>query len=301
MASVARSFRPLLPAILALSSLIPFFCHHVSAAQPPPIAARPTPGASYSTADSLFPQIEDLKLKVSRLETELEETKQQINAKTLHAGKCDMRIEELTNKINDLQTFLSNSKSASLDDERIIALEEEVRVLWDASRKNNFLLNMLESKVEDAEEQLESITSEAEKLSGIVTELWIQIQQLEQALQITEMRTIELYRQRRSARCIFFKVVNRISKELYHIMHFFDLYAQEGSFWSFFTSEARNKIDWFFRAMKKYHYQLQGFVRRQMERYDLTSSLANEEMVFFLASALVVFPLMGAWCWLSST
>ncbi|CAL2252877.1 unnamed protein product [Prunus armeniaca] len=74
-------------------------------------------------------------------------------------------------------------------DERLHALEEEaerVRLLWAASRKYNFDLHVLESKVQDAEDRLETVASQAQKMADIVTDQWIQIQRLEQALHITQ-------------------------------------------------------------------------------------------------------------------
>ncbi|CAL2225253.1 unnamed protein product [Prunus armeniaca] len=70
-------------------------------------------------------------------------------------------------------------------DERLNALEEEVRLLWAASRKYNFDLHVLESKAEDDEDRLETVASQAQKMADIVTEQWIQIQRFEQALHIT--------------------------------------------------------------------------------------------------------------------
>ncbi|BFG14549.1 hypothetical protein CerSpe_008230 [Prunus speciosa] len=75
-------------------------------------------------------------------------------------------------------------------DERLNALEEEVRLLWAASRKYNFDLHVLESKAQDAEDRLETVGSQAQKMADIVTEQWIQIQRLEQALHISQMRTM---------------------------------------------------------------------------------------------------------------
>ncbi|CAL2226206.1 unnamed protein product [Prunus armeniaca] len=61
-------------------------------------------------------------------------------------------------------------------DERLNALEEEVRLLWAASRKYNFDLHVLESKAQDDEDRLETVASQAPKMADIVTEQWIQIQ-----------------------------------------------------------------------------------------------------------------------------
>ncbi|CAL2225484.1 unnamed protein product [Prunus armeniaca] len=60
----------------------------------------------------------------------------------------------------------------------------KVRLLWAASRKYNFDLNVLESKAQDAEDRLETVASQ--KMVDIVTEQWIQIHWLEQALHITQ-------------------------------------------------------------------------------------------------------------------
>ncbi|CAL8163219.1 unnamed protein product [Prunus armeniaca] len=48
--------------------------------------------------------------------------------------------------------------------ERLNALEEEVRLLWAASRKYNFDLHILESKAQDAEDRLEMVASQAQKV-----------------------------------------------------------------------------------------------------------------------------------------
>ncbi|GAB4826998.1 hypothetical protein Ancab_033878 [Ancistrocladus abbreviatus] len=255
-----------------------------------------TQTASCSDRDVLICEIEGLKLKVARLETILGETNQQLNAKSHYLEKCEKRIEQMDHKIHHLQTVLSTLKGASVADERLTALEEEVRVLWAASRKNNFDIHNLESKAEDADNRLKVIGSKAEMMANIVTELWIQIQQLEQALQTTERRTIEL-RQQRRLRCMFFQFVSKISRG----QHFDNSFTTgKGSIWSFYVPEALNELKRFFRKIKMYHHQLQGFVKQEMEKCQFTAVLANEELVFFVASALVVFPLMGAWRLLSS-
>ncbi|CAL2252816.1 unnamed protein product [Prunus armeniaca] len=63
-----------------------------------------------------------------------------------------------------------------------------VRLLWAASRKYNFDLHVLESKAQDAKDRLEMVASQAQKMADTVTEQWIQIQRLEQALHITQKK-----------------------------------------------------------------------------------------------------------------
>ncbi|RZC65301.1 hypothetical protein C5167_008986 [Papaver somniferum] len=53
-------------------------------------------------------------------------------------------------------------------------------------------------------------------------------------------------------------------------------------------------------SLKEYHHQLQRFVKHEMERNEFTATIANQEVVFFLASALVTFPILTAWMLLAS-
>ncbi|PQQ01270.1 hypothetical protein Pyn_22705 [Prunus yedoensis var. nudiflora] len=75
-------------------------------------------------------------------------------------------VDDMVQKIHHLQSVFFTLKGDSLaTDERLHAIEEEVRLLWAASRKYNFDLHM----------------------ADIVTEQWIQIQRVEQALHITQV------------------------------------------------------------------------------------------------------------------
>ncbi|KAB2096758.1 hypothetical protein ERO13_A01G131222v2 [Gossypium hirsutum] len=71
----------------------------------------------------------------------------------------------MENKITYLQSVISTLKDDSLlADEKLKALQEEVRLLWDASRKNNFELHVLESEAQDTEDRVEAVNLKVEKV-----------------------------------------------------------------------------------------------------------------------------------------
>ncbi|XP_043687911.1 uncharacterized protein LOC122639147 isoform X2 [Telopea speciosissima] len=230
-------------------------------------------------------ELQQMKLKIAHMESVLEESVENLNAKSLHLKEQEKLIEEMKHKIHSLQTALISMKGdSSFAEEKINALEEKVQLLWDASRKNNFNMHILETKARDAEKRLEVVSSQVEKMTDIVTEQWIQIQQLEQALLIA---TRNLKAQKANYRCTFLKVLGQYS------------FVRE-SFLSSYTSQALHQLKKTISAAKIYHHELQGFVKQEMERNEFTAVLANKEVIFFVASALIIFPIMGAWTWLSS-
>ncbi|KAB2007453.1 hypothetical protein ES319_D10G031100v1 [Gossypium barbadense] len=238
----------------------------------------------------LIRELDDAKLKLSRLESVLEETIQSIDAKTLLLKEREKLLEGMENKITYLQSVISTLKDDSLlADEKLKALEEEVRLLWDASRKNNFELHVMESEAQDTEDRVEAVNLKVEKMAEVVTEQWIQIQHLEQALQLAQRRALQDQRQR-YMRCSFLKMLGAL--EYYSF--------GKGSTIKYYMSQALQQLRRFYSAIKKYHHQLQGFIKQEMRRNEFTAAFVNDELVFFLASALITFPVLGAWMVLSS-
>ncbi|XP_042060972.1 uncharacterized protein LOC121805237 [Salvia splendens] len=236
--------------------------------------------------------VEEAKLKLALLESILEEKIGDLNARTQYLGDCQRRIEEFTSEIDRLKTELSNFKDDhSRKNVKLIALEEEVRLLWEASRKNNFEIYDLEQKALDAERRLKAVASQVEETSQIVSEQWIQIQKLEQALYMVEVQTSKI-RKELWKRCpvvkFFVNLYNDFSKSLMGILDPYVL--RDGSMFASLKSKSFQT----FAAVKHYHYQLQGFVRHAIESHELTASLAHAEVVFFVASSLVAFPVMMA-------
>ncbi|KAJ4976222.1 hypothetical protein NE237_001328 [Protea cynaroides] len=246
-------------------------------------------------------ELDQMKLKIVHLESMLEECVKNLNAKGLHLKELEKLNEEMKHKIHSLQTALiSMKRDSSYAEERMKALEKEVQLLWDASRKNNFDLHILETKARDAEKRLEAVTSQVENMVDIVTEQWIQIQQLEQALQIA-MRNLKALRKAHYS-CTFLKFIsNNCAHQLKKVFQVLGRYSfVRNPFLNSYMSEALHQFKKTISAAKKYHHELQGFVKQEMERNEFTAVLANKELIFFVASAIVIFPIMGAWTWLSS-
>ncbi|PON37888.1 hypothetical protein PanWU01x14_317090 [Parasponia andersonii] len=105
-------------------------------------------------------------------------------------------------------------------------------------------------------------------MADIVTEQWIQIQRLEQALQFTEFIN---------------KLFGDHLQNVHGVLDPYILQFKRG-----------------FVVAKEYHHELQRFIKREMEKYAFTAALANWELVFFMASALITFPILSAWILLSS-
>ncbi|XP_030460251.2 uncharacterized protein LOC115680572 isoform X2 [Syzygium oleosum] len=295
---MAANLLRLLPAIFPLLLLLLLRLSR-SSAELPQSTACPAPQARHGLACEL----RDLKLHVARLESILEERTQHLDAKGLHLKQHEKRVEEVSHKIISLQLTLDNANDdMSNVDKRLKALEEEVRHLWAVSRKNNFDLHVLESKAKEAEARLEVTASKVEKLADIVSEQWIQIQHLEQALQITEVRTLNVRRRVYPTRCTFLKFIDSITSnhlQMVHVMLHQYSFVKEPTSTSH-LSRALHLSKRAFSAVKKYHHELQGFIKREMERNEIMAPLANNEVVFFVASAVVLFPIMGIWAWFSS-
>ncbi|THF97878.1 hypothetical protein TEA_015819 [Camellia sinensis var. sinensis] len=214
----------------------------------------------------LICDFEDAKLKIARLEAILEETIQNINAKSLYLEESRKLIDEMTHEMDRLQSAVSSLKGeSSRTNERLNQLEEEIRLLWATLRKTNFELHFLESKAQDAENRLELASSKVETMAAIITEQWIQIQQLEQALHIAEL------------------VRNLFGNHLQKFMEMLDsfLFDKESAFGSY-LSRVMHQLEKILSATKKYHHELQGFVKQEMEKNEFTAALAHKEVVFFV-------------------
>lgn len=233
-------------------------------------------------------EIQGMKLMVARLELLLEATTRELHTKSLYIDNCEKKVEDMSDIIQHLETVLSNLKGLPDVEEMITALEAEAQELEVGVRKNEKELQLLRIRTEDAENWVKLRASEVETMSKIVPELWFHVQKLEQACEVIERRTAQLRKHIRNHRCSFFKFINNLPG------------GQCQKMVSAYMSKAASQLRRSFSAVKKYHHQLQGFIRQEMERNELTAVLADEELIFFLASAVIVFPIMLAFIWLSS-
>ncbi|KAL6201412.1 hypothetical protein ACLB2K_025126 [Fragaria x ananassa] len=239
---------------------------------------------------SVVYQLHQFKLRIADLESVLAESVQNLNERVDQIQQREKRIDDMSQKIHHLQSVLK--ENSLLADERLNALEQEVRRLWVVLRKNNFDIHVLESKALDAEDRLESVTSQAEKMNDMVTEQWIQLQQLQQALHIQQARTLRVQRQVSYTRCTFLKFFNNLLDD--HLLKLL------GSNLRSVFSRTLNQLNRIFIALKRSHHQLQHSIKETLEKNGFTAALANEELIFYLATALIILPIMLAWMFLSS-
>ncbi|VVA92885.1 unnamed protein product [Arabis nemorensis] len=233
----------------------------------------------------LVNDLEAAKLRISQLEAVLEATLQKVDAKTLYLKEREKLIQVAEYQIHDLQSAsFSDESGLPLVQKRISELEEEVKLLWAALRTINFELHVLEDKARDAEKKVAGRALEVEQMTEVVTEQWIQVQHLEQ------MKEFNNRRHHTPSRCSFLKLMSDLHWEGKTVT----LYVQS------YLTQALSQLKSLWAAVTKYHHQLQGFIKHEMERNKITSALANREVVFFVASALITFPVFGAWILLSS-
>ncbi|KAL6206626.1 hypothetical protein ACLB2K_023874 [Fragaria x ananassa] len=256
-------------------------------------AQHTTTTAANDDDSSVVYQLHQFKLRIADLESVLAESVRNLNERVDQIQQREKRIDDMSQKIHRLQSVLSSLKEDSLlADERLNALEQEVRRLWAVLRKNNFDIHVLESKAQDAEDRLESVTSQAEKMNDMVTEQWIQLQRLQQALHIQQARTLRVQRQVSYTRCTFLKFFNNLLDD--HLLK-----VLVSNLRSVF-SRTLHQLNRIFVAFKRSHHQLQHSIKETLEKNGFTAALANEELIFYLATALIILPIMLAWMFLSS-
>lgn len=250
----------------------------------------PSQNGSQKGRNSLILQIQEASSKLAQLESDCE-------AKTSHIRELETKIELLNHDIRRTETALStfSEDKASRTNDDLHTLEDEVQLLWETSRKNNFEIHELEFRVQEAESRQDVVALQVDKMNAIVSHQWIQIQQLEQAVHTAQMSTARLKSQVSSSKCSFVKIMkNSVAEHLERTLEILELYVCHGeSLLKSGFAEAFNHLKSTFAPAKQYHHQLQAYIRHALMRNEFTAFLANEEVVFFAASALITFPILS--------
>lgn len=258
-----------------------------------------------SKDEGLIAEVENLKLKIARLESILEENANTLSTKVLHLEENSKLIKEMEHRIQILQNSVSRLKMSvgSTSDYATIvtAMEEEVRLLWDESRKNNFEYHALQSKAFEEEKKVNELTSEVVKMENVITEQWIQIRQFEQSLQIMKIMTSKVHEKTKSKAQGRKPVKFTMLKFIKHVRHNYFLEGADvpdafflGNYISnSCMSRTFDQVKGMWSAVKEWHYKLQEWVKQLLEMNEFTAPLANNEVIFFLASAVVVMPVMS--------
>lgn len=255
-----------------------------------------------TTTQSLLHQLDQAKLKFAKLELIFEEKNRDLNSVNLYIEEVekaiyvtDLEIDRITNELFSSKDDLSQAQ------EKVNALEKEVRRLWEVSRRNNFEIHNLELKANDAQDRWNASMSRVENMVAIISEQWIQVQHLEQAIQMAKLKTLKVKTELILIKCPFLKYIrNAFSHHVQEMKGILSPYLPGKRSPNSFTSQAYYQLSRVFTAAKYFHHQLQGLVKQALKSHDLTAVLANEEVVFFMASALILFPMLGAWVLLSS-
>ncbi|CAI9087397.1 OLC1v1021454C1 [Oldenlandia corymbosa var. corymbosa] len=244
---------------------------------PPP----PSSGDQPTSRIALLREIQESKLKLAQLETDLERSIQELNERSVRIKACEKKIEELDLLTNSLRSSLASLEADhSHVNEKVSNLEAELTLLWSTSRKKYFEIHTLECRLRDAEKRLNGTKAQVNEVTEIISEQWIQIQQLEQAVHMAEFRTMKVKRQLRAARCPFVRFIKNVVGDHFAMLNWIlDPYLYDG----FATlessiSEAPICLRKTFSAVKHYHHQLQGYIKQYMLRNKVTAVLVHKEV-----------------------
>ncbi|KAL5212549.1 hypothetical protein ABZP36_023396 [Zizania latifolia] len=151
-------------------------------------------------SDALRSEIDELRLRVLRLEHLLEENTKTLKSKAIILEEDNKLIDTMEHDIQILMNrheSTKKSQSKSYPESNVKALEDEVQLLQKEIRKMNGNAGTLESLANGGEKRVESLSSEVKKIEHIIAEQWIQIQQLEQAFVLTKMMTSKVHQRSR--------------------------------------------------------------------------------------------------------
>lgn len=158
-----------------------------------------------SDAEALRLEIDDLRLKIARLESILEGDTKSLRTKAYIMEEDNKLTEAMEHDIQLLMNVEETKKSErkSYSESNIFAMEDEVQILQQEVRKINSIAYTIESLANDAEKRVEFLINEVKKIEDIIAEQWIQIRQFEQAFVLTKMMTSKVHERRLSGNAYY--------------------------------------------------------------------------------------------------
>ncbi|URE36222.1 hypothetical protein MUK42_03246 [Musa troglodytarum] len=226
---------------------------------------------SPSGSGALISEMEDLRLKTARLESILEESMEILNSKEVHLEKKYKLIGEMEEKIQLLQNALHEIKGSVSDlfkaEDRIRALEEEVGtslLLHGAC----FSVQLLLEQSMKNENNIQTLESSADDATEKMEVTDYEIKKMDSIVTEQWIQIRQLEQAFQLTKMMTSKVLRRsLQKDM-----------------------NRSRMPSKFATSK-----LQGFIKHEMQMHELTAGLANNLVVFILASTLMIAPIIFAW------
>ncbi|RWR82663.1 myosin-3-like protein isoform X2 [Cinnamomum micranthum f. kanehirae] len=140
-------------------------------------------------------ELEQLKLKISVLESSTEDRTQELNRKDESIARMEKNIQEKSNTIARLQSDVELlQKKGTVDAEELAGkayarageLEKQIEKLKSEIKEQNRRRDALETQASEAEKKIQELSSKLEKLQKINNEQKTRIRKTERALQAAE-------------------------------------------------------------------------------------------------------------------
>ncbi|XP_072984550.1 uncharacterized protein [Typha latifolia] len=236
-------------------------------------------------------EVEELKLKITRLEHILEESTRTLNSREAQLEEDNKLIEAME---HDIQALIYEQDKV------------KVQLLKDESRKMNSNIYILESLANDSEKRLEALSSEVKKIENVVAEQWIQVRQFEQAFQLTKMMASKVRRRsmHRDGKYHIWPSKYMMSKvrqflKCINLQHMTEVALPDsfflgGSVSQSFISQAYSQSERIMSGAQTYHYKVKEFVKYMMGLNKYTAPFADT-VIGFSGHAILIFLIWMAW------
>ncbi|URE40714.1 hypothetical protein MUK42_34221 [Musa troglodytarum] len=205
---------------------------------------------------------------------EMEDLTQDCSISIKLIGEMEEKIQLLQNALHEIKGSVSDLFKA---EDRIHALEEEVQLLLEQSMKNENNIQTLESSADDATENMEVTDYEIKKLlahPGLWTVNYMRTQGHAAGLEIHVIAGMN----------------NGFKRQLEQAFQLTKMMTSKVLRRSLQKDMNRSRMPSKFATSK-----LQGFIKHEMQMHELTAGLANNLVVFILASTLMIAPIIFAW------